>query len=96
MKENNPLLKYLEKRKATEPEKPLAAAAEKLKVELWNRSCPPGTKVRLYSSRKQPREPLLETVTISHAELLGGHTAVVWLQDCAGCISVDAIEALAE
>lgn len=33
----------------------------------------------------------IETVTAGAAELLGGHTAVIWLQGISGCYSLDRV-----
>lgn len=65
-------------------------------VLTWNAAYPPGTRVRAYNRRKEPSELLAETVTIGTAEMLGGHTAVVWLQYQAGCFALDALEVLEE
>ena len=51
-----------------------------LEVENWNLKHPIGTPVRV----TKDNGTVVETVTISKASMLGGHTPVVWLRDISG------------
>jgi hypothetical protein len=50
-------------------------------VEAWNGQHAPGVAVTVTLDNRQP----FETRTRSRAELLSGHTAVVWLEGKSGC-----------
>lgn len=67
-------------------------ARQRALVEEFNRQLPVGTKVR-YWKLAMAGEPSGEAVTRTPAELLGGHTAVVWLDGVTGCMAVDHVEA---
>jgi hypothetical protein len=57
------------------------ANQQQRQVDAWNGKYPVGTPVKL---RKNDGTSV-KTVTRSKAELLGGHTAVVWLEGVVGC-----------
>lgn len=50
-------------------------------IAQFNRCCPPGTKVRV----KRDLGEIVETTVKYEAQLLGGHTPVVWLDGISGC-----------
>lgn len=56
-------------------------------VELWNQAHPPGTPVVV--TRDNGTE--VQTRTRSQAELLGGHTPVVWLLGLTGCHALERV-----
>lgn len=58
---------------------------EQKKVEAWTH--PIGTRVRV----TKDDGAIVETYTNSKAQLLGGHTAVVWLDGIAGCYLLDRV-----
>jgi hypothetical protein len=59
-------------------------------VALWNAKRPPGTKVAVTLDSGEVRE----TKTRSAAEMLGGHTAVVWLDGIAGAYLLSRVMAI--
>lgn len=60
------------------------------KVDKWNAKHAPGTKVKvLLDSGKT-----VNTKTRSKAEMLGGHTPVVWLDCISGCYCLDRVSPL--
>lgn len=61
-------------------------------VDKWNELYPAGTPVRVRTDSRGT----IETVTRSAAELLSGHTAVVWLKGIAGCYSLERVTAISE
>ena len=56
-------------------------------VEVWNNRVPVGTSV----TYKKDDGSSIETKTRSAAEILGGHTAVVWLEGISGCVRLDRV-----
>jgi len=60
-------------------------------VAEWNRNHPVGTRVRYWKGFKAG-PPTGEAATRTPAELLGGSTAVVWLDGVGACIAVSHIE----
>ncbi len=61
-----------------------------LTVENWNLKHPVGTKVILTKDDKST----VETATRSQAELLGGHTPVIWLEGMSGCWALSRVKAV--
>jgi hypothetical protein len=64
-------------------------------VDDWNAKYPVGTPVTYYYAK----DPLIEprhSRTRSEAQLLAGHTAVVWLEGVAGCWALDCVRAGAQ
>ncbi|GAA2701394.1 hypothetical protein GCM10010412_099140 [Nonomuraea recticatena] len=59
-------------------------------IDGWNAAVPVGTPVRYWSGYREGEGKTSRTRTT--AELLGGHTAVVWLEDVAGCVSLTHVE----
>lgn len=57
-------------------------------VRAWNAKYPVGTAVQY---RAYPGAPPELSVTRTHAEVLGDHTAVVWLEGKAGCVALSAL-----
>jgi hypothetical protein len=68
--------------------KPETPARQQRRVDDWNRAHPVGTPVTV---RKDAGE-ILETRTRSRAELLGGHTAVIWLDNVRGCYALERVQ----
>jgi hypothetical protein len=62
-------------------------------VDSWNRYYPTGTEVeyRLHHAAM----PKLTTTT-TEAQLLGGHTAVVWVKGVSGCVAISHCTPVAE
>lgn len=72
----------------------MARSFEKRKTEAqtkiaatFNKNAPIGTPV----SYRTDLGKVVETKTRSEASVLGGHTAVVWLDGIAGCVSVERV-----
>jgi hypothetical protein len=61
-------------------------------VSNWNAAYPVGTRVYFDSVRRRQGE----FKTATPAEILGGHTAVVWLEGYTGCVALDALEPVAK
>jgi hypothetical protein len=58
----------------------------------WNQRFPIGTAVRYWTGT---RDGIGKTsITLTKAEVLGGHTAVVWLDGHAACVSLSHVEPL--
>lgn len=51
-----------------------------------------GTRVAVYPGTRDGRR--IETVTRSEAQVLSGHTAVVWVAGVAGCIALGHVDVL--
>lgn len=64
-----------------------AAAREALAVLAWNQDHRVGTAVTVRLDNRDP----IQTRTRSKAELLGGHTAVVWLENVGGCVLLERV-----
>lgn len=61
-------------------------------VERFNQKWPVGTKVRYWTGLREG--PGKEGKTSTDAELLGGHTAVVWIEGASGCVALTHVEVL--
>jgi hypothetical protein len=61
-------------------------------VAMWNERFPVGTPVTYWPGRREGHGQL--TTTSSEAQLLGGHTPVVWLYDVSGCVALSHVEPL--
>lgn len=61
--------------------------------DAFNAKCPVGSKVRVNLDFVD--EPF-ETVTCSEAQILSGHTPVVWLRDVSGCYLLDRVTPIEE
>ncbi|PSH05165.1 MAG: hypothetical protein CXZ00_03135 [Acidobacteria bacterium] len=59
----------------------------------WNRRFPIGTRVRYWTGTRD--KPGKVSVTKSEAQVLGGHTAVLWVEGESGCISLSHVEPIA-
>jgi hypothetical protein len=55
------------------------------KVDDWNKDHKVGTRVEY----RKDDHSILRTVTRSRAEVLSGHTAVIWLEGVTGCVDLD-------
>lgn len=59
-------------------------------VRKWNERFPVGTRVRYWTGL---REGIGKTgLTETQAQLLSGHTAVVWVEGCSGCVALSHVE----
>lgn len=56
--------------------------------DAFNARCPVGGKVRV---KLDGKDELFETVTRSPAQILSGHSAVVWMEDVCGCYLLDRV-----
>lgn len=61
-------------------------------VREWNKRHPVGTPVRVRTDTRGT----IETVTRSEAQMLSGHTAVVWVEGIAGCYALERVTAIGE
>ena len=61
-------------------------------VDEWNEEYPVGTRVR-YTSVKGVTKPI-NTKTRSEAQLLSGHTPVVWVEGIAGCVCLSHVDVI--
>jgi hypothetical protein len=57
---------------------------------VWNRACPVGTEVHFHPVIGAPLCRLRKTASL--AQVLSGHTAVIWLEGERGCVALDAVE----
>lgn len=60
-------------------------------VTDWNDANAVGTVVRYWRGAKSG-EPSGVGETVSRAAVLGGHTAVIWINGCSGCIALSHVE----
>ena len=65
--------------------------SEQQKVAAFNKSFPVGTQVKYWKGLKEGA-PTGTGATRSEAELLGGHTAVVWVEGCTGAVALSHVE----
>jgi hypothetical protein len=61
-------------------------------VEAWNARHPVGTRVRYWTGLREGEG--VESATRSRASVLGGHTAVVWVEGEAACNALTHVEAI--
>lgn len=61
--------------------KPSRVKIQELEVENWNLKHPVGKKVKV----ELDNGSWIETTTNAPASMLGGHTAVAWLNGISGC-----------
>jgi hypothetical protein len=61
-------------------------------VDAWNAKYPVGTKVVVTLDSGERKE----TVTRSEAEVLSGHSAVIWIEGIRGCYLLDRVRAIEE
>lgn len=66
------------------------SAKEQKKVDQWNAKYPVGQAVEL---QKDGGATIL-TKTRSRAEVLSGHTAVIWLEGVVGCYTLESVKAI--
>lgn len=59
--------------------------------ELFNQNYPLGTSVRYWKGEKFG-PPSGWGATRSEAQPLSGHTAVVWIEGCVGCVALSHVE----
>ncbi len=66
-------------------------------VDAWNAKHPIGTSVKYWRGARGRAEAASEVGPMSSpAELLGGHTPVVWIEGCSGAIALSHVEAIDE
>lgn len=70
----------------------MAAKAER-EVAAFNTKHPVGTRVRYWRGVREGA-PSGEGPTHHPASVLGGHTAVAWIEGCSGCIALSHVEAV--
>jgi hypothetical protein len=58
----------------------------------WNQRFPVGTPVRYWTGLREGLGKVSKTR--SAAEVLGGHTAVVWIENQVGCVALSHVEPL--
>lgn len=58
----------------------------------WNQRFPVGTKCRYWTGLREGLGKV--SFTRTQAQVLGGHTAVVWLKDQVGCVALSHVEPL--
>jgi hypothetical protein len=63
---------------------PMALAAK------WNKYFPIGTRVRYWTGVREGSGKV--SITSTAAEVLGGHTAVVWIEGCSGCVALSHVQ----
>lgn len=61
--------------------KPLSLKVQQQSVEIWNLKHPVNTPVVV----RMDGGDIRRTVTTSAAQMLSGHTAVIWLEGISGC-----------
>lgn len=59
--------------------------------DAFNARCPIGGVVYV---KLDGKDALFQTITTSEAQILSGHTAVVWLKDVRGCYALDRVQPL--
>jgi hypothetical protein len=76
--------------------RPKQKSIEQLKAEciVWNHEHPVGTRVIYHPVIGEKAGT--ETVTTHAAYVLGGHTAVTFVEGVSGCVALDACEPLKE
>jgi len=57
--------------------------------DRWNDAHPIGTRVTYYRRIRPREEPEGEYITRSQAQVLGDHSAVLWLQGKSGCVDLE-------
>ncbi|MFA5123023.1 hypothetical protein [Zavarzinia sp.] len=75
----------------TQRERQLDQRVQQLEVENFNLKHPVGTLVRYWRGAREG-QPSGEGPTTYAAELMGGHTGVVWIEGCRGCIALSHVE----
>jgi hypothetical protein len=60
-------------------------------VKNWNKKYIPGQKVKVIVNGAA-----IVTTTRSNAELLGGHTPAIWLNNVSGCYALDRVSPLTD
>jgi hypothetical protein len=61
-------------------------------AEQWNERHPVGTSVRYWKGPRGADEPSSVAKTRSVAQMLGGHTPVVWVDGEAACVALTHVE----
>ena len=64
---------------------------EHSKCVAFNAAHPVGTTVRYWRGVREG-EPSGTGKTRSEAQVLSGHTAVIWIEGCSGCIALSHVE----
>jgi hypothetical protein len=68
-----------------------------MKCDLFNVRNPVGTAVTVKKDDMSTPDGfvIVETITTSQAEVLSGHSAVIWLKDISGCYLLDRVTPVA-
>lgn len=56
-------------------------------IDNWNNAVSPGTEVTYRNDKGE----FIRTKTRTRAEILSGHSAVVWLDDVRGCVDLSCV-----
>jgi hypothetical protein len=70
----------------------MARPNQKKLVDRWNAANPVGTPVRYWTSVREGDGK--RSTTITDAQLLSGHTAVVWVEGEPGCVCLSHVEVI--
>lgn len=62
-------------------------------VDAFNETVPVGTLVRYWKMAREG-EPSGTSKTSTMASVLSGHTAVVWIEGCSGCVALSHVEVI--
>ncbi|EGJ49023.1 hypothetical protein [Desulfocurvibacter africanus] len=65
-------------------------AREQALCDAWNASHPVGTAVSVLRDKGSTAQ----TRTVSEAQVLNGHTAVIWLEGISGCYELERVTAI--
>lgn len=75
------------------PKRPTAAQLQK-QCDKWNAKHPEGTTVVFESIKGHGESHRGKSTSV--AQVMGGHSAVIWLEGKSGCVSLDNCMAIAE
>lgn len=70
-----------------------ASLALQSEVDRFNKANAVGTLVRYWKMDREG-EPSGQGKTRTQAQVLSGHTAVVWIEGCSGCVAISHVEAV--
>lgn len=75
------------------PKRPSPAALQK-QCDAWNAKHPVGTTISY--EEIQGRGETHRGASVSEAQVMGGHSAVIWIDGKSGCVDLDHCTAVAE
>lgn len=76
--------------------RPPSPKAQLAAVERWNSTHPVGVLVKAYPGVIGDKERAVIGRTRTKAELLSGHTAVIWITNYTGCIALSHVVPIGE